>query len=44
MPKERIAIIGAGLMEHGLAAVFANAGHEVAITTVSVRAELPLPP
>jgi len=30
--KERIAIIGAGLMGHGLAAVFANGGHDVAIT------------
>ena len=29
---EHIAIIGAGLMGHGLAAVFANGGHEVAIT------------
>ena len=29
---EKIAIIGAGLMGHGLAAVFANGGHEVAIT------------
>ena len=32
MPKEVIAIIGAGLMGHGLAAVFANGGHEVTIT------------
>jgi 3-hydroxybutyryl-CoA dehydrogenase len=30
--SETIAIIGAGLMGHGLAAVFANGGHEVAIT------------
>ena len=30
--KEQVAIIGAGLMGHGLAAVFANGGHEVAIT------------
>jgi 3-hydroxybutyryl-CoA dehydrogenase len=30
--KERIAVIGAGLMGHGLAIVFANGGHEVAIT------------
>ena len=29
---DRIAIIGAGLMGHGLAAVFAHGGHEVAIT------------
>jgi len=32
MQKEAVAIIGAGLMGHGLAAVFANGGHEVAIT------------
>jgi len=30
--KERITIIGAGLMGHGLAAVFANGGYAVAIT------------
>ena len=29
---EKIAIIGAGLMGHGLAAVFANGGHDVTIT------------
>ena len=29
---EKIAIIGAGLMGHGLALVFAHGGHEVAIT------------
>jgi 3-hydroxybutyryl-CoA dehydrogenase len=29
---EKIAIIGAGLMGHGLALVFANAGHDVTIT------------
>ena len=30
--QERIAIIGAGLMGHGLALVFAEAGHRVRIT------------
>jgi 3-hydroxybutyryl-CoA dehydrogenase len=30
--KPRIAVVGAGLMGHGLAQVFALAGHEVAIT------------
>lgn len=29
---DRIAIIGAGLMGHGLALVFARAGHPVTIT------------
>lgn len=32
MSTERIAIIGAGLMGHGLALVFADAGHSVTIT------------
>ena len=32
MEKQRIAIIGAGLMGHGLALVFATNGHQVAIT------------
>jgi 3-hydroxybutyryl-CoA dehydrogenase len=32
MPKPRIAVIGAGLMGHGIAQVFALAGHDVAIT------------
>src|SRR5713226_9448940 len=32
MPKLRIAVIGAGLMGHGIAQVFALAGHDVAIT------------
>ena len=32
MPKPRIAVIGAGLMGHGIAQVFAVAGHDVAIT------------
>ena len=31
MAKARIAVIGAGLMGHGIAQVFALAGHEVAI-------------
>ena len=30
--RERIAIVGAGLMGHGIAQVFALAGHEVALT------------
>ncbi len=29
--KEKIAVVGAGLMGHGIAQVFAHAGHEVAI-------------
>ena len=46
MGSERIAIIGAGLMGHGLAQVFAQAGHPVAIydqvpaTLDSVRARV----
>src|SRR5882762_10078204 len=32
MPTPRIAVIGAGLMGHGIAQVFALAGHDVAIT------------
>jgi 3-hydroxybutyryl-CoA dehydrogenase len=32
MAKARIAVIGAGLMGHGLAQVFALAGHDVALT------------
>jgi 3-hydroxybutyryl-CoA dehydrogenase len=32
MAKARIAVIGAGLMGHGIAQVFAVAGHEVSIT------------
>ncbi|MFY9686324.1 MAG: 3-hydroxyacyl-CoA dehydrogenase family protein, partial [Pseudolabrys sp.] len=32
MAKARIAVIGAGLMGHGIAQVFALAGHEVTIT------------
>jgi 3-hydroxybutyryl-CoA dehydrogenase len=32
MSGERVAIVGAGLMGHGLAQVFAYAGHDVAIT------------
>jgi 3-hydroxybutyryl-CoA dehydrogenase len=32
MAKARIAVIGAGLMGHGIAQVFAVAGHEVTIT------------
>jgi len=32
MPKPRIAVVGAGLMGHGIAQVFALAGNDVAIT------------
>jgi 3-hydroxybutyryl-CoA dehydrogenase len=32
MPKIRIAVVGAGLMGHGIAQVFALAGHDVTIT------------
>src|SRR5580704_11673900 len=32
MAKPRIAVIGAGLMGHGIAQVFALAGHDVTIT------------
>ena len=32
MAKARIAVVGAGLMGHGIAQVFALAGHDVAIT------------
>ncbi|HZT24375.1 MAG TPA: 3-hydroxyacyl-CoA dehydrogenase family protein [Pseudolabrys sp.] len=39
MAKARIAVIGAGLMGHGIAQVFALAGHEVTITD-SVKASL----
>ena len=35
---ERIAVIGAGLMGHGIAQVFALAGHEVALTDMSAAA------
>ena len=35
MSKMRIAVIGAGLMGHGIAQVFALAGHDVAITSTS---------
>src|SRR3569832_1479053 len=32
MSKARVAVVGAGLMGHGLAQVFALAGHDVTIT------------
>jgi 3-hydroxybutyryl-CoA dehydrogenase len=32
MSKARIAVIGTGLMGHGIAQVFALAGHDVTIT------------
>ena len=35
MSNARIAVIGAGLMGHGIAQVFAVAGHDVAITDPS---------
>jgi 3-hydroxybutyryl-CoA dehydrogenase len=37
MAKARIAVIGAGLMGHGIAQVFALAGHDVAITDSIVK-------
>ena len=37
-PKSKIAVIGAGLMGHGIAQVFALAGHPVKITDVSQEA------
>jgi 3-hydroxybutyryl-CoA dehydrogenase len=36
MAKARIAVVGAGLMGHGIAQVFAVAGHEVTITDTSM--------
>ncbi len=39
MAKARIAVIGAGLMGHGIAQVFALAGHDVSIQD-SVAANL----
>ena len=36
--RERIAIVGAGLMGHGIAQVFALAGHEVALTDAAPAA------
>ena len=36
--RERIAVIGAGLMGHGIAQVFALAGHEVSVQDVSAEA------
>ena len=35
--KARIAVVGAGLMGHGIAQVFALAGHEVKITDTVVK-------
>ncbi len=37
MAKARIAVVGAGLMGHGIAQVFALAGHEVTITDTVVQ-------
>ena len=42
MSKERIAIIGAGLMGHGLALVFAQGGHEVWVTDAQPEALITL--
>ena len=39
MSKAKIAVLGAGLMGHGIAQVFALAGHDVTITD-SVKASL----
>ena len=41
MAKARIAVIGAGLMGHGIAQVFALAGHDVTITDTLRRASTP---
>jgi len=47
MAKARIAVIGAGLMGHGIAQVFALAGHEVSIhdsvvgVSASARVNIP---
>ena len=38
MTAERIAILGGGLMGHGIAQVFAAAGHRVTITDPSAEA------
>ena len=38
MAAERIAILGGGLMGHGIAQVFAAAGHRVRITDPSAEA------
>src|ERR1700726_905178 len=37
MAKARIAVVGAGLMGHGIAEVFALAGHEVQISDTVVK-------
>ncbi|HXW48487.1 MAG TPA: 3-hydroxyacyl-CoA dehydrogenase family protein [Xanthobacteraceae bacterium] len=37
MSKAKIAVVGAGLMGHGIAQVFALAGHEVAITDTVMK-------
>jgi 3-hydroxybutyryl-CoA dehydrogenase len=37
MTKQKIAVVGAGLMGHGIAQVFALAGHEVTITDTVVQ-------
>ena len=37
MTKERVAVIGAGMMGHGLAQVFATGGHQVRLADTSVE-------
>ena len=37
MSKAKIAVIGAGLMGHGIAQVFALAGHEVIVTDTVMK-------
>jgi 3-hydroxybutyryl-CoA dehydrogenase len=37
MSKPRIAVVGAGLMGHGIAQVFALAGHEVSVTDTVMK-------
>ena len=43
MDKPRIAVIGAGLMGHGIAYLFAAAGHEVRVQDPDLRALAALP-
>jgi len=37
MPQEKVAVLGAGLMGHGIAQIFAAAGHEVALYDTSAE-------
>ncbi len=43
MDKPRIAVIGAGLMGHGIAYLFATAGHQVRVQDPDLRALAALP-